>query len=226
MGIGTPAQKVCVKAEAYCTAGSTGDCIVPAACDESIKMIIGGCTLACNTSADCPRRAAGLASWTCDGLCRRPAGVYGSLPGGYTPAQYHCDAFNNTVNLCNDGLHINFDTFTIPSPPAVNCNSLNTFDGQPGDACVDSCRYQGGCNYGFACVAVGNVSSQRIGLCMPTGFGEVGAACSKDGDCVFGYCSNNKCSRDCTLDGICPTGSSCVQAGGPSVEGLPFRRCE
>jgi len=226
MGVGSPAQRVCVKAEAYCNAQQTTDCIAPAACDETTKMIIGGCTLACNTAADCPRRAAGLPAWTCNGLCRRPSDVSGSLPGGYTPAQYACNAFNQVINLCNDGLHINFDTFTIPPNPSVNCNSLNTTDGLPGDACLDSCRYQGGCSYGFACTAVGNIASQRAGLCLPTGFVEVGAACTKHGDCVFGYCSNNKCSRDCTLDGVCPTGSSCVAVSGPTVEGMTFRRCE
>jgi hypothetical protein len=103
-----------------------------------------------------------------------------------------------------------------------------TTPGIPTDSCVDSCRYQGGCPFGFACTAVGNLAGARIGLCLPTGPGEVGAPCAHDGDCVFGYCPSAllKCSRDCTADGVCPTGSTCTPAGGPAVEGQPFRRCE
>jgi hypothetical protein len=56
----------------------------------------------------------------------------------------------------------------------------------------------------------------------------VGAPCTKDGSCFFGYCnrSSGKCSRDCTADGLCPTGSTCTAAGGPPVDGQPFRRCQ
>ncbi len=226
MDVGSPAVKVCVRAEAYCDQGDTSACIAPAACDLSPNMILGGCTLACSSAADCPRRAAGLAPWSCDGLCRRPADVYGPLEGGYTPAQYYCDAQLNVVNLCNDAQHINFAQFSIPAPPPVDCASGVTTDGSPGDACLDSCRYQGGCAFGFACSAVGQVNGQRIGLCLPAGGGEVGANCNVDGQCAFGYCNNGKCSRDCTHDGVCPTGSTCIAAGGPAVEGAPFKRCE
>jgi hypothetical protein len=226
-GIGNPPQSICVKAEAYCTAQSAAECIAPSACDESPGLVIGGCTLVCNSGADCPRRAAGLAPWSCSqGLCKRPADVKGSLENGYAPAQYACDANSNVVNLCNDNLHIDFDNFVVPAAPAVNCNSPTTTDGLPGDACVDSCRYQGGCPFGSACVAVGNVGNARIGLCLPRGGGAVGVACSKDRECAFGYCASGKCSRDCTADGVCPTGSTCVAAGGPAVEGAQFRRCQ
>jgi hypothetical protein len=95
---------------------------------------------------------------------------------------------------------------------------------------VDSCRYQGGCPFGYACTAVGGLGMTRIGLCLPTGTGEVGAACAVDAECVFGYCSGpvsaGKCSRDCTYDGLCPTGSTCLAAGGPAVEGVAFKRCQ
>lgn len=221
-------QKVCVKAEAYCDGVDNSACVVPAACDLSPNMILGGCTLACDSAADCPRRAAGFAAWTCDGLCRRPGDVVGPLENGYKPTQYYCNAASQVVNLCNDAQHIDFDQFTIPAPPAVNCSSGMTTDGVAGDSCVDSCRYQGGCPSGAACTAVGNVANQRVGLCLPTGFQEVGANCTKDRDCAFGYCSQGKCSRDCTADGVCPTGSTCTAVGGaaPTVEGAPFKRCQ
>jgi hypothetical protein len=225
-------QQICVKAEAPCSTSPPADvskCIAPAACDESPNLIVGGCTLACNTAADCPRRAAGLAPWSCDGLCRRPADVVGPLPGGSTPSEWACDANNVVLNMCNDAEHIDFQQFIIPNPPAVNCvNQTMTTPGLPGDSCVDSCRYQGGCIFGFACTAVGNVGGSRVGLCLPTGGGGIGAVCSSDTQCLYGYCSTGKCSRDCTADGVCPGGASCVAVGGPAptVEGAPFKRCQ
>ncbi|MFO0590395.1 MAG: hypothetical protein U0441_22825 [Polyangiaceae bacterium] len=228
MGIGNPPTKVCIQAEAYCDANNTSACVVPAACDTT-SLIVGACTLGCNTAIDCPQRASALPPWSCvSGLCERPSDVFGPLPGGSTPTQWHCDPNGNPVNLCNDAQHMDFQQFTIPGPPAVNCNSPTTFDGAAGDACVDSCRYNGACAFGFACTAVGNVGGARIGLCLPTGAGEVGAACANDTQCAFGYCSQGKCSRDCSGDGVCPSGSTCTAVGGqaPSVEGIPFRRCQ
>jgi hypothetical protein len=190
------------------------------------------CTTKCSSAADCPQRAAGLASWTCDttGICRRPADVYGPLPTDFTPAQYACNAKGATVNVCNDAQHIDFTVFDIPTPPAVSCSAKTTTSGTATDSCVDSCRYQGGCPYGSACVAVGSVDNgvTRIGLCIPTGGGEVGSSCTSDTECVFGYCptSLGKCSRDCTYDGVCPGGTSCVAISGPMVAGQTFRQCQ
>jgi len=227
MAVGNPPTKVCVRASNYCDSGNTANCIVPAACDLSPAQIIGGCTLACTSSADCPQRAAPLANWTCNGTCQRPPDVVGSLPGGYSPVEYFCDASLNPVALCNDAQHIDFDKFIVPSPPPVNCNSNTTTPGSAGDACVDSCRYQGGCPFGFACVGLGNVASERIGLCLPVGAAEPGSPCTRDRDCAFGYCSaKNLCSRDCTVDGACPGGLTCVAVPGPTIEGQTFRRCE
>jgi hypothetical protein len=220
---------VCVKAEVPCDTSDATGCIAPAACDVSPALVVGGCTLVCTTAADCPQRAAGLSPWTCDsgGICRRPADVFGPLQGGATPAQYACNAQGAEVNVCNDGQHIDFEAFDIPPAPAVSCTATMTTAGIPTDSCVDSCRYQGGCAFGFACVAVGNIGNGRIGLCLPTGGGEVGSPCQHDSECVFGYCrSGGTCSRDCTADGVCPSGSTCVAGGGPPVESQAFRRCQ
>lgn len=218
-------QQVCVKAEAYCGADPT-KCVVTSACDTSTtQLIVSSCTLSCTTAADCPQRALPLAPWTCNGICQRPGDVYGPLEGG-TPAEYACNASSQVVNLCNDAQHIDFNQFTIPAPPAVNCAATMTTQGVSGDACVDSCRYQGACPYLFDCTAVGQVNGQRIGLCLRGGIGEVGDACTTDSQCAFGYCKMQKCSRDCSKDGICPTGSTCTAGGGPTVEGLAFRFCQ
>lgn len=215
---------VCVRAEADCAA-DTSQCVGPAYCDNS--LVVSSCTLPCSSAASCPQRANGLPAWTCDGACRRPGDVYGPLPGGFTPAQWACNAQSQVVNICNDGLHIDFTNFTQPNPPAVNCASPTTTDGLGGDACLDSCRYQGACAFSFGCAAVADLGNQRIGLCMPKGVGEVGVACTSNTQCAFGLCgSNNKCSRDCSKDGACPDGSSCVAQGGNNVEGLAYKECQ
>ncbi len=216
---------VCVRLAADCAANAS-QCVDPSACDSSPNLVVSSCTMFCGAASDCPQRALPLPAWTCDGLCRRPGDVYGPLPGGFAPAQWACNAASQVVNVCGDGLHIDFASFSQPSPPAVSCASPVTTDGLPGDACLDSCRLQGACPWGFGCSGVAEIGNQRIGLCMPTGAGEVGAPCSQHGDCVFGYCEGAVCTRDCSKDDTCPTGSQCVAGGGANIEGLAFKRCE
>lgn len=218
--------RVCVKAEAPCSSADTSLCAIDY-CDESPEMYVGGCTLPCNTASDCPQRASVLEPWVCSGGgCFRPSDVFGPLEGGSTPAQYVNDCQGQVVNVCNDGFHIDYNAFSFPNPPAAACGATTTTSGIPTDSCLNSCRYQGGCTYGFACTGVGNLGTARIGLCLPAGGGEIGAACAHDSQCIFGYCNQNKCSRDCTYDGICPAGTTCVAGGSPAVEGQPFRRCQ
>jgi len=215
--------KVCVRAEQYC--GMGGQTCTSLLCDQS--GLVDSCTLSCASATDCPQRALPLTPWTCTGnVCKRPGDVYGPLGQG-EPAEYACSLQNAKVNLCNDTLHIDYQQFAIPNPPAYSCPVGSSVAGVNGDTCMDSCRFAGACTHGFACVAVGNLSNQRVGLCLPSlGAGEVGASCAHDSDCAFGYCASGKCSRDCTQDGLCPTGSSCVAGGAPNVENLPFRRCQ
>jgi len=225
MPIGSPAQNVCVKAEALCDGANNGDCIAQAACDLSPNLILGSCTTTCNTPADCPQRAAGLAPWSCDGLCRRPADVLGPLPGGYTPTEWHCDSNLNPVVLCNDAQHIDFQTFSIPATPVVDCFSQFTTTGAANDSCVNSCTFAGGCPDLFQCVGLGGINGQRVGLCLPYGAKEPGQACATNVECAFGYCYQGTCSRDCSRDNLCPAGLTCTAGGGPNIEGLPFKRC-
>jgi len=216
-------QKVCVQTERYCTDGSA----CAHACDLSPTLVIGGCTSECTNAADCPQRAATLPAWSCStGSCVRPGDVYGSLPGGYEPAEYHCDVNSQPVALCNDGLHIDFDQYVIPNPPSVNCASQEATPGVSGDACLNTCRLGGGCAAGFSCVGIGNIGAERIGLCLPTGGGEPGDACSVHRDCAFGYCADGTCSKDCTDDGVCPNGTACTPGDSPAIEGKSWRRCQ
>ncbi|NUO50875.1 MAG: hypothetical protein HOV80_18640 [Polyangiaceae bacterium] len=225
MPVGNPSTDVCVRLSADCAADSS-QCVAPSACDTSPNLVVSSCTIACDSAADCPQRALPFAPWTCDGVCRRPADVYGPLPGGYEPAQWACNASFQVVNVCNDGLHIDFDAFSIPSAPGVSCASPTTTDGLAGDACLDSCRLQGACEYGYGCVGLGDLGGTRIGLCLPAGPGEVGASCSTNGNCAFALCQNGTCSRDCSKDGVCPEGSQCVAQGGPNIEGQAYRICQ
>ena len=120
---------LCVKLESYC-GQSTAECIAASACDADVDMIVEGCTSVCNTAADCPQRAAPLTDWTCEGgICKRPSDVFGPLPGGSSPVEYYCDQFQNVINLCNDGLTIDFTNFTVPSPPFVDCFASQTTTG-------------------------------------------------------------------------------------------------
>lgn len=216
-------QKICVRAEQFC-GNSTCTSLL---CDQS--GLVDSCTLSCSSANDCPQRALPLTAWSCNGTCKRPSDVFGPLAQG-DPAEYACSG-NTKVVLCNDSLHIDFNQFTVPNPPNYSCPVNMSVQGVNGDACLDSCRFAGGCMHGYACTAVGNISNQRVGLCLPAlGAGEVGSNCSHDSDCAFGYCAGpippGKCSRDCSADGLCPTGSSCTNGGGPNVENLPFRRCQ
>jgi hypothetical protein len=214
--------KLCVRAEEYC--GGTNNCTLQ--CDTG--MLVSSCTLPCSSAADCPQRASVLAKWTCNGSCVRPSDVEGPLGQGVT-ASYACNVSNQEVNLCNDAQHIDFVQFTVPTPPSLSCPTTNVVDGTSGDVCVDSCRYSGACAYGYECTGIGDISNTRVGLCMPAhGSAEVGSSCSTDGDCAFGYCTSGKCSRDCSADGVCPSGSSCTAVGGqyPNVEGIAFKRCQ
>jgi hypothetical protein len=219
-------QNVCVRVAAFC-GDDPSVCIVPAACDGS--RLFAGCTISCNSAADCPRRPAGLDAWTCNGLCQQPQTVWGPLPGGASAEWWESCLVGAPVNLCNDGQHIDFQHESIPLPPVLACDSDTSTPGVPGDTCADTCRYEGGCPYGFGCSAIGQTATvSRLGLCLPTGGGEIGAPCTWDGDCVFGYCTGaNRCSRDCTADGVCPKGASCNPTSPTDlVEGKPFRRCE
>jgi len=219
--VGTPATRVCVAVERACSSGDASECIDSRECDVSPGLLVSGCTIACASASDCPRRASGLAPWTCDGSaqCRRPPDVFGPLGQG-ADAQYACNATSAVVTICNDG-HAAFDPFTIPSPPSVSCASSTTTSGVAGDRCVDSCRYQGGCADGFTCAAFG----APHGNCLPVGSSEVGASCTVDSQCRFGLCISGACSRDCTADGVCPSGSACMAHGGGTIEGQPHRVC-
>jgi hypothetical protein len=219
------AQNVCVRAEQYCGSGATQACTT-LDCDTS--LVASSCTLPCSSASDCPQRASVLGAWTCSTYCDRPSDVYGPLGQGET-ASYACNTTNAEINLCNDAQHIDFATGSTPTPPTISCPVSTSVDGSSGDVCVDTCRYSGACAFGYECTGIGDISNTRVDLCVPSqGSGEVGSSCTTFSDCAFGYCSSNVCSRDCSADGICPTGSTCTAVGGmyPDVEGIAFKRCQ
>jgi hypothetical protein len=150
-------------------------------------------------------------------VCLRPDDVWGAIPKG-DPTQWACEPYNNTVvNLCADAL-------TFDAAPSLSCPvsvSVPTTG-----SCVQSCRYSGGCGFGYACVGIATAGSQRIGICVETGAGEIGQGCAKNEDCLFGLCDSGLCSRDCSNDGVCPSGFSCIDGGAPLIESKAFRLCK
>lgn len=249
-------QKVCAKTNIYCGEGGASQCIAQDAClpggpSAGQSMVADSCTVVCTSSLDCPQRAQGLDPWLCQGgLCKRPKDIFGPQAGGET-AEYVCaESPPNTIlsaSLCGDSFR--WDRFAgrlSEQPPPFSGQDCyyeavlgDPYDpdspwnrSYPGnDSCIDTCRYQGGCAFGFACSPIAALPSNqtaRIGLCLPAGGGEIGAYCSRDDDCALGYCHDSgKCTRDCSPDGVCPKGSSCTAVGDAThVEtGEPFRRC-
>ena len=232
--VGDPPVRMCVKVSIYC-GDNPSVCAGGSPACEHDDIPISSCTIPCNSSTDCPQRATALGdTWKCmkqpnwtTGYCMRPADVYGPIPGGGHTEYLCAPGTTMVVNACNDGINTDVDAWYTPSPPPVNCNAAYTKPGVAGDTCVDSCRYQGACAFGFSCAAISEVSGQRLGLCLPTGGGEVGDPCTKHRDCAFGYCNldTGTCSRDCSADGICPSGSTCTPTGA-FIEGIQFKRCE
>src|SRR5690606_4142834 len=131
-------------------------------------------------------------------------------------AEYVCaetlDAKITAASLCGDWLRWNFDLgepssgqspFTaqycfddlIFGDPQFDPNSpwSRSYPGSYGDYCADTCRYRGGCEFGFACAAVTSLVDNpkaRLGLCLRAGSGGVGDQCAQDHDCALGYCLN------------------------------------
>ncbi len=209
--------KACVRLDQLCSASNYSACLSQAHCDDQ-TMLVGGCTIQCTSVNDCPQRASGLPPWYCQqGVCIRPDDVWGAVPKGDT-TQWACEPYNNSiVNLCADAL-------TFDQAPSLNC-PVSTSVPTSGD-CVQSCRYAGGCGHGWACVGLAELGSQRVGVCLRTGFGEVGQGCSNNEDCLFALCAGGTCSRDCTADGVCPSGFACVPGGAPNIEGKAYRICQ
>lgn len=200
-------------------------CLSQAHCDEQ-SMFIGGCTSQCSSANDCPQRPSALPRWTCDGVkCMRPGDTFGSVPKEEHTYWTCYDYGGPRVNLCADGL-------TLDQPPAeLDCNN-NPYALVPSAGyCVQTCRYEGGCGWGYECVGHQvslNGTATGLGLCVRKGSLGIGQPCSSDEACEFGLCLKDeaKCSRDCSYDGVCPSGTTCQSAPGAPVDSTPFRVCK
>lgn len=171
---------VCVDIERPCAQCSTGVCL------NDLGQGMRGCTTTCRGPADCPRSLPGL-EYTCSGgYCIPSSFVLGPDSMGST-----C-RFSGTANLCRSGVCVDGD------------------DGS--QTCTQVCNERGTCGEGFACVPSGDGSGGTVFVCQDAGTIDLGQPCTLGTQCVSGICdtTRNTCSRLCTDDRICPTGTRCV----------------
>ena len=149
-----------------------------------------GCTAPCRTAADCPTTLPGFSALaysctTAENLCAPGSAIVGPDPIGAT-----C-RMSGGSNLCRSGICIT--------------------DAVLGDVCTQACTEAGGCGPGFGCVAD---PSDGTLFCQRAGSGALMTACSNDADCDSSLCiPPGFCTRLCTIDGLCPSRTTCTPTG-------------
>jgi hypothetical protein len=193
-------KKVCVDVERACTTADQ--------CPSGLGFCGSGgigCTAKCNDASDCPTRLVGLPAYTCElksgtKVCVPPADILGADPLGSS-----CTATG--TNTCRSGA----------------CD-----DGVSPAMCNQRCTVRGGCGKGWGCFPLedpGPPSSTLLVCTAATGAAWLGDACTRARDCVTGICqSPGYCTRLC-VDGLCPTGMSCVAAPLTATDGTPIKLC-
>jgi hypothetical protein len=193
-------KKVCVEIERPC---ATAD-----ACASGLGFCGSGglgCTAKCDTAADCPQRLVGLPAYTCEvksgqKVCVPPSDVLGADPLGASCSSSGTNTCRS--GACDDGV----------SPPMCN----------------QRCTVRGGCGRGFGCFPLEDPGppKQTLLVCTAaTGTGWLGDACTRARDCITGICqAPGYCTRLC-VDGLCPTGMSCVAAPLTATDGTPIKLC-
>ncbi len=190
-----------------CTdAGTTRVCVdIERPCSDSSQCATGlcipsvGCTSSCRSAADCPRRFPDSPAYTCGvasggsgNVCLPPADVVGPDPIGAS-----C-RFDGIYSLCRSG----------------GCD-----DAAPtGPMCTQACTQEGGCGPGLGCSPTAVGGSIWL-LCSRAGTRAIGQPCSTGRECDSGLCDATGafCTRLCTDDGLCPTGTRCVPVPGFSL---------
>jgi hypothetical protein len=172
---------VCVDIERPCAQCGTGVCLA----DLGYGAL--GCTSTCRGPADCPETLPGL-EYTCTGGYCVPntALLLGPDPMG-APCRFSGDA-----NLCRSGVCLDDDA--------------------GGSFCSQVCDERGTCGEGFACVPSDDGAGGTVFVCLDAGSVDLGQPCTLDGQCVSGLCDTalGECTRLCTDDRLCPTGTRCV----------------
>ncbi|MGZ3448407.1 MAG: hypothetical protein ACXVEF_02345 [Polyangiales bacterium] len=165
-----------------------------------------GCTAKCNDASDCPARLVGLSPYTCEvksgaiKVCVPPSDVLG-------PDSLGSSCSSTGTNTCRSGA----------------CD-----DGVSPPMCNQRCTVGGGCGKGWGCFPLedpGPPKSTLLVCTAATGSGWLGDVCTKARDCLTGICqSPGYCTRLC-VDGLCPTGMSCVAAPLTATDGTPIKLC-
>jgi hypothetical protein len=195
-----PGKKVCVDIERSC---ATAD-----QCPSGLGFCGSGglgCTAKCNSASDCPSRLVGLPAYTCElksgtQVCVPPSDVLGADPLG-------ASCSSTGTNTCRSGA----------------CD-----DGVSPAMCNQRCTVRGGCGKGWGCFPLedpGPPKSTLLVCTAATGSGWLGDACTRARDCITGICqAPGYCTRLC-VDGLCPTGMSCVAAPLTATDGTPIKLC-
>lgn len=183
---------ICVNIERPCAQCSTG------VCTETL-----GCRSTCRTAADCPRTLPGL-EYTCLDVgggaryCEPSLYVLGPDPIGAA---------------CRSG--------STPGTTLCRSGACITDDLTSRDVCTQVCTEQGGCGPGFGCFPVDDGSGGVALVCLPTGNGALGSACTQHNQCASRMCHGaGYCTRLCTADGLCPSDMTC------RPQGLGISACE
>jgi hypothetical protein len=189
--------RVCLRLDVDCAQAT--DC-AGQVCDNQ-NLVVSGCTIPCTSAQDCPQRGGNLPPWSCSGgFCIRPGDIFGPVSKDQV-TQWACNGNGVASNMCADGI-------TLDAAPSLTCSETQTVS--TSGLCMSTCRFTGGCGWGFACVGgLAQVGGVVTPICMRTGFAEVGQACSGNEKCMFGLCDGGKCSRDCSQDNVCPHGFQC-----------------
>lgn len=220
-GTGSSCRIACNKNENNCpqgqvcwvktSFGSVGGCF-----DESEVPAKKGIGEPCISDADCKSNIC-VVDQNGKFLCRRHCTKNGNECG----EDEHCEYISYDKYACMPG--------PPPQPPKKETDALCTENeecesgwcvnliGTNQNYCRKHCSLEDwACDWGWACVSYG---STEIGVCMPSiGKKDTGEACKGPSECLTWICwkaedeEHEYCTQNC-IDGWCPNGMECVDAG-------------
>ncbi|MFO0681804.1 MAG: matrixin family metalloprotease [Sandaracinus sp.] len=185
----------------FCDAQGSGTCTAMGLCrpGDPGEGLVGD---PCASSTDC----AGL--FCAEGVCSQPCAPREG--GTDCPLGYECQVGTSpSCGSCQRALALG-DACTASDA----CASRLCVDGACTVACDPSLA---SCPAPFTCEARGS-----DGICAST-LGGLGAACTRDDECLGASCRGGRCTRSCGIANPCPRGYDCASGSGGSVCALATR---